>query len=83
MPTITVYTKPHCPQCSGTKRWLDRRGVDYDTVDVSQDVQALEAIRELGYAAAPVVFVSPAAGLDVHWSGLRPDLLAEHTGVAA
>lgn len=79
MPTITVYTTPSCPQCMGTKRWLDTRGIDYDVVDLSTDPQALDAVRGLGYAEAPVVVASPAPGIDVHWSGLRPDLLAQHT----
>lgn len=75
---ITVYTTPACPQCMTTKRWLDKRGVPYTTVDLSQSPSDMDAVKALGYAAAPVVVVI-GGDYDVHWSGFRPDMLAEHT----
>ena len=65
---ITVYSKPNCVQCSATYRALDKAGLVYRTVDVALDVEALEQVKSLGYAQAPVVV----AGGD-HWSGFRPD----------
>lgn len=65
---ITVYSKPMCVQCDATYRALDKQGLDYRSVDVTQDVEALEFIKGLGYQQAPVVI----AGED-HWSGYRPD----------
>ena len=52
---ITVYSKPNCVQCSATYRALDKAGLVYRTVDVALDVEALEQVRALGYAQAPVV----------------------------
>lgn len=69
--TITVYTKPSCVQCNATYRALDAKGLDYTTVDLSADEEALEAVKALGYMQAPVV-VTP----DDHWSGFRPDKIA-------
>ena len=66
--TITVYTKPACFQCKATYRALDKAGLDYSTVDISVDAEALQQVKDLGYAQAPVVI----AGED-HWSGFRPD----------
>jgi len=63
-----VYSKPKCPQCAATYRALDRLGIDYDVVDLTQDPAAFAMVRELGYAQAPVVI----AGED-HWAGFRPD----------
>lgn len=65
---ITVYSKPNCVQCNATYRALDRAGLPYETVDISLDAEALEQVKSLGYAQAPVVM---AAG--DHWSGYRPD----------
>ncbi|MDU0348077.1 glutaredoxin-like protein NrdH [Actinomyces sp. MRS3W] len=65
---ITVYSKPNCVQCSATYRALDKAGLSYETVDITLDAEALEQVRSLGYAQAPVVM----AGGD-HWSGFRPD----------
>ncbi len=78
---ITVYSMPSCAQCRFTKKWLDDRGITYDEVDLTQDAQALDAVHELGYRAAPVVFASPAPGVDVHWYGFQPDMLAQHCTV--
>lgn len=66
--SITVYTKPNCVQCDATKRAMDKQGLDYDIVDLTQDIFALDRIKDLGFAQAPVVF----AGED-SWSGFRPD----------
>ena len=71
---ITVYTKPSCVQCNATYRALDAKGLDYTTVDLSGDEEALEAVKALGYMQAPVV-VTP----DDHWSGFRPDKIASLT----
>ena len=65
---ITVYSKPNCVQCTATYRAMDKAGLSYETVDISLDAQALEQVKSLGYAQAPVVV----AGED-HWSGFRPD----------
>lgn len=34
--TITVFTKPHCPQCDATKRQFTKLGVNFETVDLSK-----------------------------------------------
>jgi glutaredoxin-like protein NrdH len=39
---------------------------------MSQDEAALELVKSLGYAAAPVVIAG-----DSHWSGFRPDKISE------
>lgn len=70
--SITVYTKPACVQCNATYRALDKRGISYETVDVTVDDAALARIKDLGYLQAPVVITE-----DDHWSGFRPDKIAE------
>lgn len=65
---ITVYSKPACIQCTATTRELDRKGIPYKYIDLTEDSGAMETVRDLGYMQAPVVV----AGED-HWSGFRPD----------
>jgi glutaredoxin-like protein NrdH len=60
-----------------TKRKLDKAGIYYTEVDVTQDPTALAYIKGLGYAQAPVVYASSFDG-DHHWSGLRIDLIEQH-----
>ena len=66
--SVTVYTKPACVQCTMTYRALDKQGIEYRTVDITEDAQALAQIKELGYLQAPVVIAGEA-----HWSGFQPD----------
>ena len=66
--TITVYTKPACVQCTATYRALDKAGIDYDVVDISEDQDARDYVMALGYLQAPVVVAG-----ESHWSGFRPD----------
>jgi glutaredoxin-like protein NrdH len=76
MSAITVYTKPACVQCRATFRALDKAGIRYETVDVTENAEAREYVMSLGYLALPVVYVSPSR----HWSGYRPDAIV---GIAA
>jgi glutaredoxin-like protein NrdH len=79
--TVTVFSKPACVQCDATYRALDKRGISYLKVDITQDAAALEMVRDLGYLQAPVVM----AGGE-HWSGYRPDrisTLAQVVGAVA
>ncbi|MBE7191567.1 MAG: redoxin NrdH [Gordonia polyisoprenivorans] len=69
--SITVYTKPACVQCNATYKALDKHGVEYTTVDISEDSDAREYVMGLGYLQAPVVVVDP----ETHWSGFRPDAI--------
>lgn len=73
MSRVTVYSKAGCPQCTATIRTLDRKGISYTVIDVTTDTGALTLVRGLGYQQVPVVV----AGNDWHWTGFRPDLIAE------
>ena len=66
--SITVYSKPNCVQCDATYRALNKRGFEYEVVDITQDEEALQTVKALGYQQAPVVFAD-----GDHWSGFRPD----------
>lgn len=73
--TITVYSRPACVQCNATYRALEKKGIEYETVDMSQDADALERVRALGHMQAPVVITPDGE----HWSGFRPDKIEELT----
>lgn len=75
---ITVYTKPACVQCSATFRALDKAGLHYDVIDISQDEQARDYVMSLGFLQAPVVIATSA-----RFSGFRPDRIAALTQAAA
>lgn len=68
----TVYVKPSCVQCDMTKRYLDKNGVEYNTVDITQDSSALEYVLGMGFSSAPVV-ISPVGS----WAGFQPEKLEQ------
>jgi glutaredoxin-like protein NrdH len=71
MMSVTVYSKPACVQCTATYRALDRLGVDYQIVDISEDADALDRVRGMGYMQVPVVVAG-----ESHWAGFRPDMIS-------
>lgn len=73
--TVTVYTKPACVQCNATYRALDKKSIAYQSIDLSQDPEALERVQALGYLQAPVVVTE-----QDHWSGFRPDKIDQLAG---
>ncbi|EHI39086.1 glutaredoxin [Rhodococcus opacus PD630] len=65
---VTVYTKPACVQCKATYQALNKEGIDYVVVDITENPEARDHLRSLGYLQAPVVIAG-----DQHWSGFRRD----------
>ena len=52
---ITIYTKPDCVQCDQTKKYFDRNEIAYETIDITQNPEAYEYVKSLGFSSAPVV----------------------------
>lgn len=69
--SIIIYSKPDCVQCSATYRAMDKRGLAYQVIDLTQDAQALGQVRAMGYQQVPVIVAG-----DQHWSGFRPDKIS-------
>ncbi|MFI8664151.1 glutaredoxin-like protein NrdH [Rhodococcus qingshengii] len=74
---ITVYTKPACVQCNATYRALDKAGIEYNVIDITENAQARDYVMSLGYLQAPVVVAG-----ENHWSGFRPDEISKLTPAA-
>lgn len=69
---VTVYTKPACVQCTATYKALDKQGIEYTVVDITEAPEARDYVMALGYQQAPVVVAG-----DAHWSGFRPDRIKD------
>ena len=74
---VTVYGQPGCQPCRTTHKRLQALGVDHSYIDVTQEPDALDAIKTLGYSTTPVVQVTcpvpNAEPVTVSWSGMRYD----------
>ncbi len=68
---IALYTKPDCVQCVATKRRMDRLGLEYTEVDITEEPDAYDYVIELGAKSAPVVVLDDGTT----WFGNRPDLI--------
>jgi len=68
--TVTVYTKDNCVQCEATKRHLNKIDVAYETVNITNNIGALDKLIALGYRSAPVVVTD-----DDSWAGYIPEKL--------
>ena len=56
--SIRLFIKPACGWCHKAMRWLDERGVKYETLDVIADTEAYDEMVELsGQTLAPVIDV--------------------------
>lgn len=79
--SLLLLTKPACVQCNSTKRSADKKGLGYESVDISlpEGAEWYAKAKELGYMQAPVVIVRDLDGNIIdHWSGFRPDKLEEY-----
>jgi len=52
---------------------MDKIGVEYTTVDITEDTAALDRLIEMGYKAAPVVVTDNGE----KWSGFQPEKINE------
>lgn len=66
-PTITVYSKPNCQQCTATKSYLNSRGLPFVEADILEP-ENLALVQSLGHQQAPVVIDG-----EHSWAGFRPD----------
>lgn len=64
----TVYSKPSCVQCDMTKKMLDKNGIEYTVIDITQDSQAYDKIVAMGFMSVPVVISG-----DQAWAGFQPE----------
>lgn len=60
-----------------TERLLDELGVKYQEIDISADLEAVVALRKLGYSSVPIVMVTGEDGNVTGWTGFRPDRIKQ------
>ena len=62
MAKVQVYTTPYCAFCVRAKMLLERRGVEFEEIDVSGDPELRTKLVELsgGRRTVPQIFVNDA-----------------------
>ena len=58
--TILMYGTAWCPDCARSKRFLDRRLVAYDFVDIEKVPEAADIVRDLnkGLQVVPTIILT-------------------------
>ena len=58
MPLVEIYTTPYCPYCMRAKSLLNRKGVKFEEIDVSEPAarQAMVERARGGYTV-PQIFI--------------------------
>lgn len=69
MNKVTVYTKKNCPQCIMTKQYMDTLNIEYETIDATDNEEAREYVKSLGFQTLPVVVAESGEA----WFGFRPE----------
>ncbi len=56
---IKVYSTPNCNLCDQAKKLLAEKGVEFDSLDISRDREALREMQQLsrGARTAPIISV--------------------------
>ena len=55
-PTIKVYSTEFCPYCVALKEFLKENSVEFEAVDVTEDIKAQEEmIEKSGQMGVPVI----------------------------
>jgi glutaredoxin 3 len=65
MQPVTIYTTPFCGFCHAAKRLLNKKGVDFDEIDVSRNPELRqELMQKAGRHTVPQIWIG-----EVHVGG--------------
>lgn len=71
---VKVYWKEDCNPCTLTKNWLGKKGIDYEAIEVTDEI-----IREKNLMQVPYVEVteysSSGGSITDHWTDFKIDKL--------
>lgn len=72
---ITIYGRANCTNCRATEQYLDRFGIHYLYVDLTDNQGELDKLAEMGYSALPVVVGKDKNGNDYSFCGFNQQFL--------
>lgn len=76
MAQVIVYSKPQCVQCKATTRALDKQGLAYKSIDVTESPDHFDYLKGLGVLQMPYVEVVDAedsSSVKDSWTGFNPE----------
>lgn len=73
---ITVYTHPNCQQSKATVTFMNRMGLVYRIIDVTEEAEAPAELANIEHGWLPVV-VAEHNGHKSVWWGFRPGMIQQ------
>ena len=70
---ITVYSRQNCMPCKFTKEFLTAHNIPFKNVDVDEEPEVLETLKQHGLFGLPVVTMNHS--FDFAFCGFQPDKL--------
>ena len=63
---VILYHQPGCIPCHRVMEFLSQRGVEYDSRDISKNLDWLDELINMGFMGTPVTIIdgSPVVGYD-------------------
>jgi len=69
---ITIYGQPNCQPCRLARKQLDKEGVPYDYVDLSERPDKLQQFKDQGLQSTPII-ETPTE----RFTGLQPERIQQ------
>ena len=73
---ITVYTSPNCQQSKATEIFMNRMGLVYRSIDVTEGAEPPAELANIEHGWLPVVVVEHNGRKSVWW-GFRPGMIQQ------
>lgn len=71
---IKVYWREGCSPCKATKLWLNKKGIEFEAIEVTEEVKIEKGLTQVPYVE--VIEYSPSGGsVTDHWTDFRIDKL--------
>lgn len=71
MQKIILFHKNNCVQCKMTMKLLDGGNVPYESINIDEQPDYAEVLKEEGYLSAPVIKVFVDDKLTDSWTGFQ------------
>ena len=54
--SLRLFTKDDCPYCDALKNKLNTWGVNFDTINISEDIESKYFLKEKGHRTVPQIY---------------------------
>ena len=54
--SLRLYTKDNCPYCDALKNKLNTWGINFDTINISEDIESKYFLKEKGHRTVPQIY---------------------------